>query len=382
MFEKIDIDIFSILLLAIVLFNHLRNSSEGMFRQRFFRALIICNMGIMLSDMLIYLLLEKPGTFAHTSLYALQSVFFMLCALFCLIWALYCSLWPGSKLRPATLILLSTPIVLLAVFISLNATQGFLFRINADNSYQRGPYFHLISVCTYAYVIYALIQIFRDKSRLTNREFYTYLLIPLFPTALGIVQLVLHASTLMVWPATALAMVMMQIVRLTEKINLDHLSGLYNRKYLDEYIDDVLQMNRSGGVGKGGKKFAAIMLDIDDFKTINDTFGHVEGDHAIILAADILRKSIRKGDVAARYGGDEFLIVLDQCSDSTPTRVIRRIRENVQKFNRENKLPYAIEFSMGYKVYSNLHGLTSKQIFTSIDALMYQNKHSKLGIHA
>jgi diguanylate cyclase (GGDEF)-like protein len=146
----------------------------------------------------------------------------------------------------------------------------------------------------------------------------------MFPTVIGALQLILHASVLMVWPATALAMVMMQIVTLTEKINLDHLTGLYNRKYLDEYVDDVLQMSRAGGALRGGKKFAAIMLDIDDFKSINDTFGHVEGDHAIVLAAELLRKSIRKGDVAARYGGDEFLIVLDQCSESTPARVIRR----------------------------------------------------------
>jgi diguanylate cyclase (GGDEF)-like protein len=120
------------------------------------------------------------------------------------------------------------------------------------------------------------------------------------------------------------------------------------------------------------------MLDIDNFKKINDTYGHVEGDRAIVLAADLLLKSIRRGDFVSRYGGDEFLIVLEQCSETTPLRVIRRIRENAQKFNHDNALPYAIEFSMGYKVYSTLRGLTSSQIFSGIDELMYQNKHSKI----
>jgi diguanylate cyclase (GGDEF)-like protein len=79
----------------------------------------------------------------------------------------------------------------------------------------------------------------------------------------------------------------------------------------------------------------------------------------------------------SRYGGDEFLIVLEQCSETTPARVIRRIRENVHKFNSESNLPYVIEFSVGYKVYSNLHGMTSRQIFAGIDELMYENKNSK-----
>jgi diguanylate cyclase (GGDEF)-like protein len=370
------------LLLGIVLFNHIKNSSDGMFRQRYFRTLIICDLGILLTDMLIFLVIGLPGAFAHVLLYILQSIFFVLCSFFCLLWALYCAIRPGNKPRRAELALLAVPFLLLIIFLGFNFAYGFLFRITPDNGYERGVFFHIVTACTYLYVVYSVAQIWRSKKQLSSREFYTFLLIPLFPMAVGIVQLFLSIEVLMVWPATALAMVVMQMVTLTEKINLDHLTGLYNRKYLDDYIADVLQMSRSGGPGKSTKKFAAIMLDIDNFKSINDTFGHVEGDHAIVIAADLLRKSIRKGDFVSRYGGDEFLIVLEQCSDSTPARVIRRIRENVQKFNNENDLPYVIEFSVGYKVYANLHGMTSRQIFSGIDELMYQNKQSKLSANA
>ena len=385
MYVQFDIDILSLFLLGIVLFNNLRNSSVGMFRQKYFRTLIYVDMGIFITDILIFVIVGQPGAFVHVMMQILESVFFALCSLFCLVWAMYCALRHGNKPRRYELALLTVPFSLLILALVINSfdfANGFLFSITAQNGYVRGMSFHIISAATYLYVVYSVIQIWVNKRQLSSQGFYSYLLIPLFPMAVGILQLAFSIEVLMVWPATALSMVVMQMLTLSEKINLDHLTGLYNRKYLDEYIEGVLQMNRTGGPIKGGKKFAAIMLDLDDFKKINDTFGHVEGDRAIVVAADLLRKSIRKGDFVSRYGGDEFLIVLEQCSDSTPVRVIRRIRENVQKYNSENHLPFHIEFSVGYKVYANLQGLTTRQIFSSIDELMYQNKQSKVGVHA
>lgn len=382
MYVQFDIDILSLLLLGIVLFNHIKNSSEGLFRQHSFRALIYCDMGILITDILIFLIIGRPGEQGHILLQILYTAFFLLCSLFCMLWAFYCAIHSGNKLRGAETAFLAAPCILLAILLGFNFATDFIFRITAENGYQRGPMFFIIAVCTYTYIVYAAVHVWRNKTHLSSGEFYTYLILPLFPIAVGIVQLALEMEVLMVWPATTLSMVIMQMSTLNEKINLDHLTGLYNRKYLDEYIEDALQISRSGNYVKGSKKFAAIMLDLDNFKKINDSFGHVEGDRAIVIAADLLRKSIRKGDFVSRYGGDEFLIVLEQCSDSTPLRVIRRIRENAQKFNNENSLPYVIEFSMGYKVYSNLTGLTSKKIFSDIDELMYQNKQSKLNMHA
>jgi len=163
---------------------------------------------------------------------------------------------------------------------------------------------------------------------------------------------------------------------LGEKANLDHLTGLYNRKYLDDYVEDMLQTSRAG-YARTNRNFAALMLDIDGFKNINDSFGHVEGDRAIAAAASLLKKSVRKGDFVARYGGDEFLVILDQCAAGTPKRVIRRIRDHLNKFNSENVKPYQLEVSIGFKMFSAADGLTAKEVFTRIDELMYQNKQSK-----
>ena len=85
----------------------------------------------------------------------------------------------------------------------------------------------------------------------------------------------------------------------------DPLSGLYNRRYMDETFH-LLAQNPS-------RVYSLMMVDVDHFKTINDTYGHSCGDVIIQKVADILSASIRKNDVACRYGGDEFLLILADC---------------------------------------------------------------------
>jgi diguanylate cyclase (GGDEF)-like protein len=197
---------------------------------------------------------------------------------------------------------------------------------------------------------------------------------PLLAAVFGFVQIAIGPETPVVWPMASVAMLVMQMRMLGEKANIDHLTGLYNRKYIDDYVEDLLQ---SGGGQRGVRSFAALMLDIDGFKKINDSYGHVEGDRAIVAAANLLKKSVRKGDFVARFGGDEFLVILDYSSSGTPKRVIKRVRDNLARFNSSNTRPYTLEFSIGYKLFSGGTDLSAREIFSSIDELMYRNKQSK-----
>src|SRR5581483_7699141 len=98
-------------------------------------------------------------------------------------------------------------------------------------------------------------------------------------------------------------------LRLREKLRAqsvrDPLTGLYNRRYLDESLElEIARAVRSDA------PIAAIMLDIDFFKSFNDTFGHEAGDLVLKQVADILARSMRKGDIAGRFGGEEFLLLM------------------------------------------------------------------------
>jgi len=274
----------------------------------------------------------------------------------------------------------SAPLLALATALIVNLFSGFVFAVTSANAFAQGPAYHITTACYVLYMLYSFWGVWKYKKGKPRRQYYPYLVVPMLPIAAGIIQIALNIHELLVWPVSAIGLLAIQLYLLSEKINIDHLTGLYNRRYLDDVIRDLLSLNRSGGGSGGGKKFAAIMLDMDHFKQINDQFGHVEGDHAIIIAANLLRRSVRNDDFVARYGGDEFVILLTRCSDSTPARVIRRIRDAARKFNSEHSLPYAIEFSIGYKIYSNFYGLTARHIYAAIDAMMYRDKQNKLSV--
>jgi diguanylate cyclase (GGDEF)-like protein len=376
MYAQFDIDIFAILILAVVLFNNVKNGGLSQIRQRLFRAIIVCDILILAFDIAITALLGAQGMFVHILLGILQCYFFALCSLICLLWALFCCAQRRRASR-AALLLMAIPFLTLVVCLLVSFANGMIFSITDDNLYMRGPFFHITTACTYSYVVYALIEVIKHRKSFMSNEFYPYLLTPLFPMVTGIIQAAFGLDVLIVWPSAAIAVLVIELYSMEEKMNLDHMTGLYNRKYLDGYIEEVLQMGRLNYGAKSKRKFAALMLDIDSFKVINDTYGHLEGDNAIKIAAGILSRSVRKGDFVSRYGGDEFLIILNQCSANTPGRVIGRIRENAERYNAEHDLPYALEFSVGYKVFSSVSGLTGKDILASIDELMYKNKHSK-----
>lgn len=131
------------------------------------------------------------------------------------------------------------------------------------------------------------------------------------------------------------------IQMITNYANRDYLTGLYNRRYffetINEYIDEI----------KGsGEKFAIGMIDIDHFKKINDTYGHDVGDKVITALADILRSSTNPRDVVARFGGEEFCVVLKNINQYSAHEIFNRLKDEVEKFSFHLKDEQYINFSV------------------------------------
>ncbi|MCX6077766.1 MAG: GGDEF domain-containing protein [Campylobacterales bacterium] len=108
---------------------------------------------------------------------------------------------------------------------------------------------------------------------------------------------------------------------LNQMARVDQLTGMYNRKFLDEFADvsipQALRANTNYGV---------LMVDIDYFKMINDTYGHDVGDEAIRIISGVIKKQIRKADIAIRYGGEEFLVLLYNCEQEKIIQIAEAIR--------------------------------------------------------
>lgn len=106
----------------------------------------------------------------------------------------------------------------------------------------------------------------------------------------------------------------------------DSLTGLRNRRYLEERLtEEIKRSNRHGF------PMSFLMIDVDEFKSYNDAFGHTEGDKALQIVGACLRETLRGADVAARYGGEEFSILLPQTSSTEAEVIAERIRERVEK---------------------------------------------------
>ena len=131
-----------------------------------------------------------------------------------------------------------------------------------------------------------------------------------------------------------------QIEHLSEQVNylqtelekaknlsqMDGLTGVYNRKAFDEYIEDMVARN-----DVLGKPLSMLLLDIDDFKSINDDFGHLIGDRVLLAFANKCKRAIREEDYLARYGGEEFVIVLPGATLRNASKKAKQICKSIAR---------------------------------------------------
>ena len=119
---------------------------------------------------------------------------------------------------------------------------------------------------------------------------------------------------------------------------------------------------------------AGIILDIDNFKDINDKYGHNIGDDAIVTFGKILKNEIPSTAAAIRYGGDEFLILLSITEESEINVLLDNIHLSVNSLNNSKEKPYHLGFSHGYSIYQDND--TFDVFFTRMDKFMYRIKHT------
>lgn len=129
-----------------------------------------------------------------------------------------------------------------------------------------------------------------------------------------------------------------------------------------------------------GKNFSAILIDLKDFKQINDKWGHDVGDEALKDAARIIKKCLGNNDLAARFGGDEFFIILEIGDVEALEQVVSQLKNTVSQFNAEGKRAYEINFSTGYAVYDAALQMSPGEFFKHIDMLMYEDKRDLKGV--
>ena len=149
---------------------------------------------------------------------------------------------------------------------------------------------------------------------------------------------------------------------------LDPLTKLYNRNYLDHLMNQLMYSH---------SHMSGIMLDMDHFKSINDTFGHSVGDEALVDTAKIITRSIPSNVIPIRFAGDEFILLVPGGSEKELDELMGLVRMSEREFNEKGKKPYRLSFSMGASIFT---GTTDVDTFLNeMDERMYQEKQAKHG---
>jgi len=163
-------------------------------------------------------------------------------------------------------------------------------------------------------------------------------------------------------------------IRLQEKLResavRDSLTGLYNRRHTLDFLKKQFYIAQHGG-----KPISVILLDVDHFKKFNDTFGHDAGDFVLKMTGALLQHSVRKGEVASRYGGEEFLLVFPDTPMDSATRMAEEIRQKVEsnRFQYEDLSLGTVTLSLGVACFP-LHGQTEEDVIKAADNALYQAK--------
>lgn len=152
----------------------------------------------------------------------------------------------------------------------------------------------------------------------------------------------------------------------------DDLTGLHNRRGFFNLAERYL-----AEAGHAAEFFLVLFIDLDGLKTINDTLGHLNGSQALIDTAEVIRETFRDSDILARFGGDEFVILVKNAQMDYAEILMRRLQKNAESYSRNEKRPYVLSLSVGAANYDPSKPSTIEDLVNNADRSMYTEKRTK-----
>ena len=354
-----------ITIMAYLLLMRFQSMKKKDRRERLFDAMVWMTIGGCTVETLSFLVDGKlfPGSIALS--YLFNSLCFIFTCGVGFFWCLYVELRIYNRLNRKRIYLLFLPFfvdIMLCMMDLLGC--NLLFAISEENIYSRGRFSFLNYGILFFYFLYSIFIVDHSKKRsLHVQDFPTAYFV--IPCILGtLIQGMMYGISVG-WAAVAMAFLFVYIQLQSLNALTDPLSGLYNRRYLDNILEH-LQRNPS-------RSIYGIMMDVNNFKKINDCFGHSEGDNVIRNIGKILSDSIPDCGIAIRYAGDEFIVLLSTESEEVVVDTIQKVQQNVERFNTLKKSGYQLSLSMGYERFDEETGDT-EAFLLAIDTRMYEEK--------
>jgi len=353
----------------VVYFASRKIGEKRLIHNRIFRCLTLCVLSLLILESLTWILDGTGTKLLILCNYFVTVSLFLLTPLPGFLWALYVKsqLFHDEKALKNLAFFFGVPLCLCAILTLTTPLTNWMFYFDSNHIYHRGPWYPLLAAQSLVPLITSAVSVWVHRKRISQKSAWMLTLFSAL-TLLSATAQILFYGIAVIWSSIAISILVVHTNLQNDQVFLDHLTGVFNRRQMDIHITDRVRM------AKDGRPLSCILLDINNFKKVNDTLGHIAGDDALKDASVILKGSIRKGDFLARYGGDEFVILTDIDNDDTLRMLLLRIHENTRVFNQTQQRPYTIRFSAGSAVYRPETGWSEQEFIQYVDSLMYRDK--------
>lgn len=363
--------------ILIQLIYYLGKNGEGISNCRIFRLVLAVLLGVYINDGIWILVDGQPYQVAYQLNVLSGMMYFILSGISGLMWLCYIDyrFYRSWKRLYSVGPWYTLPAMILCGASICSVWTKCLYYIDESNRYQRGPFYFIFTMIVYGYLVYtAILAIYCSNKTIKScvqkeeRELVFFCILPLVG---GLVQSFV-VGVPVIWVFVMLSILMLFMSIQSNQIFTDGLTGVNNRRQLNKYLENQMRMKHEAHT------LYLLLIDIDFFKKINDTYGHIEGDHALICIADILKKICNQENAfLARYGGDEFAIVCKRKDEALIKRLKCNIQEAVQQANEKRTEEYNLSLSIGYATYAPLTMKNPDQLIEDADKMLYSIKETK-----
>lgn len=333
---------------------------------RFFLSLIFLTIFILLLEILSVLLNSSEFIRYITIHKMVDTLGFTLTPLvpICVVLYVYKRTHKFNKITINQFIWLGFPFIVNSILSLGSYSFNWIFSISGENIYQRGPLFLVSPMTSYFYYMINLLLLYKNRGKISREELLILSLLTVIPALLSIFQLY-YFVYLTIWNSVAIAVVTNYVFLVHSQTKIDSLTGLGNRI---AYNDHIAILGRKSNV-----VLAVINIDLDEFKSINDTYGHHEGDQVLKVFARQLENVFEENGVSIRLGGDEFMVLVYENQREILEKHIKTLNHNIKEYNETSNLPYGIKFSYGMAILDHTYHSVQELIQHS-DKLMYEAK--------
>ena len=356
----------TVLMMWFLLLCRRKNRESLQVGDKIYDGMAIVNLLGALSETIAFLVDGKQFMGSRQINYVSNSICFIGTVSIGLLWCLYVELriYRNYKriFKKAKPVMFPWVVEVIMVLCNLFGT-GIMFKISEENIYQRAAGALIGYISLIIYFAYSIYLVHQSKKQGINLNFFPviYFVGPCFAGVL--IQFLFYGITSS-WVLVAVALIFVQMQSYAENLYIDELSGLYNRRYLNAVLTERKITSR--------KSLHGIMMDVNDFKYINDNFGHSMGDKAICTLGNILFRSIPDGGMAIRYVGDEFIVLLSGVDTESVLVTMDEINHNLSQFNESKIEPFTLSVSMGYAEFGE--GDDTEAFLMHMDEKMYEEK--------